>query len=248
MRRHLAAEHDAAAQRDHGGDLAQRKVRIAPVMAAIDDLDADRTGIDVFLAGPGRHAGMPGALGFRDALHDAAVLQHDVMRRYVGARGAQLRDRALDVGHAGVVQHDHVGQAALVAVAIVRRRDDVGGDRGIGGECLHVRVGPGKREGALTLRIKTSRRERTERHRTTQTGQENGNGTSSRRTAFTIPLRCRRRNARSRSPLRILAECVREASPAAERTRGSRSATAVARQIASSPINAFLTLTAVTKW
>src|SRR6478609_1681263 len=81
VRRDLAAEHDAAAQRDHGGDLAQREVRIAPVMAAIDDLDADRTGIDVFLAGPGSDAGMPGALGFGDALHDAAVLEHDVVRR-----------------------------------------------------------------------------------------------------------------------------------------------------------------------
>src|SRR4030081_224201 len=80
MRGHLAAEHDAAAQRDHGGDLAQRKFRVAPVMTAIGDLDADRTGIDVFLAGPGCYAGMPGALGFRDALHDAAVLQNDVMR------------------------------------------------------------------------------------------------------------------------------------------------------------------------
>src|SRR6266852_6451133 len=81
MLRYLAAEHDAAAQRDHGGDLAQREFRIAPVMAAIDDLDADRTGIDVLFAGPGRYAGMPGAFGFRDALHDAAVFQNDVMRR-----------------------------------------------------------------------------------------------------------------------------------------------------------------------
>ena len=85
---------------------------------------------------------MPGALGFRHALHDAAVFQHDVMRRDVGAGGAQPGDRAFDIGHAGVVQHDHVGQAALVAVAVIRRRDDVGSDRGIRGECLHVRVGP----------------------------------------------------------------------------------------------------------
>ena len=148
MRRHLAAQHDAPAQRDHGGDLAQRKIRIAPVMAAIDDLDADRTGVDVFLAGPDRHAGMPGALGLRHALHDAAVFQHDVMCRDVGAGRAQLRDRAFDIGHAGVVQHDHVGQPALVPVAIIHRRDDVGGDRGIRGKGLHVRVGPGKRDGA----------------------------------------------------------------------------------------------------
>src|SRR6267378_7052112 len=87
MGRHLAAEDDAAAQRDHGGDLAQRKLRITPVMAAIDDLDADRTGIDVLFAGPGRRAGMPGAFGFRNGLNDAAVFQHDIMRRYIGASG-----------------------------------------------------------------------------------------------------------------------------------------------------------------
>src|SRR5437879_4237216 len=80
MRRHLATEHDATAQRDHGGNLAQREFRIAPVMAAINNLDAYRTGIDVFFSRPGRHAGMPGAFGFRDALHDAAVFQNDVMR------------------------------------------------------------------------------------------------------------------------------------------------------------------------
>lgn len=88
VRGHLAAEHDAAAQRDHGGDLAQRKIRIAPVVAAIDDFDADRAGIDVFFARPERLAGMPGALGLRYALHDAAVFQHDVMRRNVGTRRA----------------------------------------------------------------------------------------------------------------------------------------------------------------
>ena len=174
MRRHLAAQHDAAAQCDHGGDLAQRKVRIAPVMAAIDDLDADRTGVDVFLAGPDRHAGMPGALGFRHALHDAAVFQHDVMRGNVGAGGAQLRDRAFDVRHAGVVQQDHVGQPALVPIAVIRRRDDVGSDRGIRGKGLHVRVCPGERDGA-TPRINTVGCERTGRHRTDQSGQENGN-------------------------------------------------------------------------
>ena len=72
---------------------------------------------------------MPGALGFRDALHDAAILQNDVMGGNVGARRAQPRDRAFHVRHSGVVQHDHVGQTALVAVAIIRRRDDVGSDR-----------------------------------------------------------------------------------------------------------------------
>ena len=164
MREHLAAEHDAAAQRDHGGDLAKRKVRIAPVMAGIDDLDADRAGIDVFLAGPAGNAGVPGALALGHALHDAAVLQHDVMRRDVSARGAELGDRAFHIRHAGVVQQDHVGEAPVVAVAIVHRRDDVGNDRGVGGKSFHICVGPGNGKGALTLRINTSRCERTRTH------------------------------------------------------------------------------------
>src|SRR5882762_8255507 len=50
--------------------MPRRKFRIAPVMAAIDDLDADRTGVDVLLARPRRDAGMPGAAGFGHALHD----------------------------------------------------------------------------------------------------------------------------------------------------------------------------------
>ena len=163
MRRYFAAEHDAAAQRDHGGDLAQRKIRIAPVMAAIDDLDPDRAGIDVFLAGPRGHAGVPGALGFRHALHDAAVFQHDVMRRHVGAGGAELGDRAFHIRHAGCRAAGSCREAAVVAVTMVRRRNDVGCDE-IGGKGFHVGVGPGNGKGALTPQINTSRCERTCSH------------------------------------------------------------------------------------
>ncbi len=185
-------------------------------------------------------------LALGHALHDAAVFQHDVMRRDVGAGGAELRDRAFHIRHAGVVQHDHVGQAALVAVAIIRRRDDVGGDRGIRGESLHVRVGPGDGEGALTLRINTSSCERTERHMKTQTGQENGNTTSfETRTAFTIPLPDAVR-AIAAAALRFAfwPSVCGGASPAAPAVK-IRAKVAGPSLI---PINAFLTLTAVTKW
>src|SRR3979411_2044020 len=77
------------------------------------------------------------------------------------------------------MQHDHVGQTALVAIAIIRRRDHIGGDRRIRGECLHERAAPWNREGTLTLRIRTIRRERTKGHRIAQTGRENGNRASS---------------------------------------------------------------------
>src|SRR5258707_1026607 len=183
---------------------------------------------------------MPGALAFRHALHDAAVFQHDVMRGDIGAGGAELGDRAFHIRHAGVVQQDHVGQAALVAVAIVCRRDDVGSDRGIRGKSLHVRVGPGNGEGTLTLRINTSRRERTKGHEKTQTGQENGNTTSLKkiRVYYSFPLSSAQSGGR---PLvRILPECVRRASPGSLRLKTA--------QIPPPIVNAFLTLSAVTKW
>src|SRR5947199_73542 len=60
------------------------------------------------------------------------------------------------------------------AVTVIGRRHDIGNDRGIRGERLHDRDALGKREGTSTLLI--GRRERTWRHRTTQTGQENGGG------------------------------------------------------------------------
>src|SRR3954464_13935452 len=117
---------------------------------------------------------MPGALGLRHALHEAAVLHDHVMRRDLGARGAQPRQRALYIGHAGVVQQDHVRRAVLRPLAEIGGRDDVGDDRGVRSEWLHVRVALRKREWASTLLLGTNRRERTLRHRTTQTGQENG--------------------------------------------------------------------------
>src|SRR5260221_8255112 len=57
---------------------------------------------------------------------------------------------------------------------------------------------------------------------------------------FTIPLPCYQRNPASCARLRILAECVRGASPG---LRWLKSA-----QITSPIVNAFLTLSAVTKW
>src|SRR6218665_3381672 len=101
MRLQVMTQDDAAAQRRDGGEPSAPKIRIAPVMTAIDDLDADRAGIDVLLAGPEADAGMPGPLGFRYRLHDATVFEHNIMRRDIGARGAEARDRTFRIGHAG---------------------------------------------------------------------------------------------------------------------------------------------------
>src|SRR5262249_19564927 len=78
----------------------------------------------------------------------------------------------------------------LVPLAVVRGRNHVGSDRGIRGEGLHVRGALGNREGALTLRINTSRRERTRRHNKTQ----NRARRRQQRWTFTIPLRFGRGN------------------------------------------------------
>src|SRR5882724_2300365 len=224
---HVATEHDAAAQGDHSRDLAQREFRIAPIMAAIDDLDSDRTGIDVFFPRPGCDARVPGAPRLRNALHDAAVFQNDVMRGNLAARRAEPLDRALHVRHAGVMQDDHVGQTALAPFAMVGRGDDVGGDRGIRSECIHISVGPWDREGTLTLRIKSTRCERTEQHGTAQTRQDNGN-----RVSHTIG-----RHYSVMKPSGAMQE-VAAASYFVE---------LCAARITNS-INAFLTLSAVTKW
>ena len=51
-RRNRVAGEDAAAQRSHRRDLPLGKIAIAELMAGIGDLDTDRAGIDVGLAGP----------------------------------------------------------------------------------------------------------------------------------------------------------------------------------------------------
>ena len=85
------------------------KSRIAEIVSGIDDLDADRAGVDVGLARPGRHAGVPGAARLRHELHDAAVLVDEVMARHPRLGVAQPIERRLGALHAGVVQQDDVG-------------------------------------------------------------------------------------------------------------------------------------------
>ena len=107
------------------------KSTIAEFVPRIDDLDADRARIDIGLAGPGRHAGVPGAPLLRHALHDAAVLEHHVMRRHFALRRAQPLERRFAGPHAGVVQQDHVGLAPELAFVVIGRGLDLGDDEGI---------------------------------------------------------------------------------------------------------------------
>jgi len=64
------------------------KLEVAELVARIVDLDADRAGIDVGLAGPEALAGVPGALGFGDV--ESAYAQ--AIRPYKLARTTETRN------------------------------------------------------------------------------------------------------------------------------------------------------------
>ena len=106
---------------DDGRDLNLRKIRVAVIMAAIGDLDADRAGVDVRLALPGGDAGMPGAPRLVDELGHGAVLGDDIVAGDLRFRRGEPGDRGLGARHVGVVQEQDVDRLALGARAMVRR-------------------------------------------------------------------------------------------------------------------------------
>src|SRR3546814_5236716 len=91
-------------------------------MARIDQLDADRTCVDVADATPVGHAGMPGALTFLDQPVDGAVLVEDVMGTDLGNGVAQAPQRRGGGRHAGILQHHHVPGAEADALIEIGRR------------------------------------------------------------------------------------------------------------------------------
>ncbi|MNX44294.1 hypothetical protein D3C86_747770 [compost metagenome] len=103
-------------------------VRIGAV-AEVDDLDTDREVVDVALTLELRGAGVPGALGVGNGLHDGAVLADDVMGAHLG-RGV-LEEVGDVLGRAAggrVVKDDRVDVGAAGTFVVVRRRhrDDLG--------------------------------------------------------------------------------------------------------------------------
>src|SRR3546814_18468082 len=75
----LVPRGDIAEQGQQRIDLYGGEFAIAEFMARIDQLDADRTRVDVADATTGGHAGMQGALPLLDQPVDGAVLAEDVM-------------------------------------------------------------------------------------------------------------------------------------------------------------------------
>ncbi len=115
--RDAVAARDVMNERDQCFHLGFRKVAIAPFMAGIDDLDADARRIDVGDPAPPCAAGMPCAFALVDHADGLSVLGHDIMRGNLAVGAGEPADRALGIGHPGIVQHEHRdGQRTLVEI------------------------------------------------------------------------------------------------------------------------------------
>jgi hypothetical protein len=118
---------DVMTERDNGLDLLRREVPIAEVMAGIDDLDADRARIDVGRAFPGRGPGMLGAARFGHELHDATVLENEIVARDLGRRIAEAGERFLGGFGAGVMKQQEIRRRDAAALAEIGRGGNLGG-------------------------------------------------------------------------------------------------------------------------
>ncbi len=116
---------DAVKQANYRVDLRRREVAIAEFVAGIDDLDADRTAIDVGVALPERHAGVPGAALFGHQAIDLASFVDAIVRRDLGLGIAHALKRRLGGSHAGIVQDAHIRRRGTF-VEIGRRQIDQG--------------------------------------------------------------------------------------------------------------------------
>jgi len=101
-------------------------------MTDIDDLDADRMGIDVAASPPTAFAGVPCALLLGHHLDDAAVLMHEIVAGHAALWIAQPTHRPLARAHPGIVEDQHVRAARQPAFGVVGRRPDLVDARGVG--------------------------------------------------------------------------------------------------------------------
>src|SRR5262249_59854808 len=76
------------------------------------ELDTDRMGVDVAPPGPEGEAGMPGAAVFRYQAPDGPVFLDDIVRTHFRVGRGEARERRFGGRHAGVVENEHVDDAA----------------------------------------------------------------------------------------------------------------------------------------
>jgi hypothetical protein len=120
---------------------ARREIPVAEIVTGIGDLNADRARIDVNVALPRRHAGVPSTPRFRDALENPAVLENQIMRRdrmtVTGGRVTQPVQCGGGIRHPGVVHQNHIRRAPRAPCAMIGRCLDGGHDRCVGRERRH---------------------------------------------------------------------------------------------------------------
>ena len=104
---------------------ASGKRPVAPLMAGVHDLDADRARVEILIAPPPAAPRLPGALVFgHQREHPAVFLDHVMGRdaRLLVLLHAGERRRA--VLHAGIVQHQHVERVQPLVEVGARGLDD----------------------------------------------------------------------------------------------------------------------------
>ena len=98
------------------------KSRVAPLVARVDDLDADRAVVQPTVPPPVRHAGMCGAPLLRHQTQHRAILVHHVVRGHARRRIAQPVDRLPHGPHASVMKNQHIDRGARRPFILVRAR------------------------------------------------------------------------------------------------------------------------------
>ncbi len=99
-------------------------------MAGVNDLDAERCGVDAGALAPSRLTGMPSAPRLGHQAVDGAGLVDEVVGAHPGSRVTESRERGLDAGHTGVVQDQHVHGRPGGARVVVGRRGVADSDHG----------------------------------------------------------------------------------------------------------------------
>src|SRR5580704_4241710 len=121
------ARDNILAERDDGFDLSRWIGWRAAPIAGIGDFDPDRNIVHVALSGPNAAARVPGAARLRHELEEASVLPHKIVRRHFRRRITKLPQGGLSSRQAGIMQENRVWRPAALALAVVGRGIERGG-------------------------------------------------------------------------------------------------------------------------